>query len=199
MSGVVLSMTRDEIYDHLAKVYLGKRENASPKKSKPKTVNRPLLVINIVITAVITISTVYGFTAFLTHRADLKSQVFYTLNNDPVRIAYDLNDPFPATKTFSMTIPNKDVSKYKALNVSLRGLDGAYPGIVKVIVANQKNEQAIYYIQNVDSAWGRTRIPFEKLNLTDWTTITNVSFVLEAWNVDFRRGTLLIDGVSFSN
>ena len=52
-------------------------------------------------------------------------------------------------KHFQSRIPNKDVSKYKALNVSLRGMDGAYPGIVKVIVANQKNEQAIYYIQNV--------------------------------------------------
>jgi hypothetical protein len=192
-------MTRDEIYDHLAKVYLGKRENISPKKSKPKPVNHSLLVINIVITAVITISTVYGFTAFLTHRAELKSQVFYALNNDPIRIAYDLNEPFPATKTFSITIPNKDVSKYKVLNVSLRGVDGAYPGIVKVIVANQKNEQAIYYIQNVRAVWQKASIPFEKLNLTDWTTITDVSFVLEAWNVDFRRGTVMIDGVSFSN
>ena len=192
-------MTRDEIYDHLAKVYLGKRENVSPKKNKPKPFNRSLLVINIVITAVITISTVYGFTAFLTRRAGLKSQVFYALNNDPIRISYDLNDPYPATKTFSITIPNKDVSKYKVLNVSIRGMDGAYPGIVKVVVANQKNEQAIYYIQNVDTTWQKASIPFVKLNLTDWTTITEVSFVLEAWNVDFRRGTLLIDGVSFSN
>jgi len=192
-------MTRDEIYDHLAKVYLGKRESAVPKKPKPKPVNRSLLVINIVITAVITISMVYGFTAFLTRRAGLKSQVFYALNNDPIRIAYDLNDPYPATKTFSITIPNKDVSKYRALNVSLRGMEGAYPGIVKVVVANQKNEQAIYYIQNVDAAWQKASIPFEKLNLTDWTTITNVSFVLEAWNVDFRKGAVLIDGVSFSN
>jgi hypothetical protein len=135
----------------------------------------------------------------LTRRAGLKSQVFYALNNNPIRIAYDLNEPFPATKTFSITIPNKDVSKYKVLNVSLRGMDGAYPGIVKVVVGNQKNEQAIYYIQNVQASWQKASIPFEKLNLTDWTTITNVSFVLEAWNVDFRRGTVLIDGVSFSN
>ena len=42
-------MTRDEIYDHLAKVYLGKREGVSLKKSKPKAINRSLLVINIVI------------------------------------------------------------------------------------------------------------------------------------------------------
>ncbi len=192
-------MTRDEIYDHLANVYLGKREGVSSKKRKPKPINRSLLVINIVITAVITILTVYGFTAFLTRRADLKSQVFYALNNDPIRIVYDLNAPYPATKIFSITIPTKDVSKYKVLNVSLRGMDRAYPGIVKVVVTNQKNEQAIYYIQNVGSAWAKASIPFEKLNLTDWTTITDVSFVLEAWNVDFRRGTVLIDGVSFSN
>ena len=192
-------MTRDEIYDHLAKVYLGKRESAVPQKVKPKPFNRSLLVINIVITAVITISTVYGFTAFLTRRSDLKSQIFYALNNNPIRLSYDLNDPYPATKTFSITIPNKDVSKYKMLNVSLRGMDGAYPGIVKVVVGNQRNEQAIYYIKNVDTAWQKASIPFEKLNLTDWTTITDVSFVLEAWNVDFRSGTLLIDGVSFSN
>ena len=153
-------MTRDEIYDHLAKVYLGKRENVSPKKRKPKAINRSLLVINIVITAVITISTVYGFTAFLTRRDDLKSQVFYALNNNPIRIAYDLNDPYPATKTFSITIPNKDVSKYKVLNVSLRGMDGAYPGIVKVVVANQKNEQAIYYIQNVGTSLAEGEHPF---------------------------------------
>jgi hypothetical protein len=192
-------MTRDEIYDHLAKVYLGKRENLLPKKRKPKAINRSLLVINIVITAVITISTVYGFTAFLTRRDNLRSQVFYALNNNPIRVVYDLNDPYPAAKTFSITIPNKDVSKYKVLNVSLRGMDGAYPGIVKVVVSNQKNEQGIYYIQNVGVSWRKASIPFEKLNLTDWTTITDVSFVLEAWNVDFRRGTLLIDGVSFSN
>ena len=192
-------MTREEIYDHLAKVYLGKREDVSPKKRKPKAINRSLLVINIAITAVIVLSTVYGFTAFLTRRDELKSQVFYALNNNPIRIAYDLNSPYPATKIFSITIPNKDVSKYKILNVSLRGMDGAYPGIVKVVIANQKNEQAIYYIQNVGTRWQKVGVPFEKLNLTDWTTITDVSFVLEAWNVDFRRVTLLIDGVSFSN
>ena len=30
-------MTRDEIYDHLAKVYLGKRESVLQKKRKSKT------------------------------------------------------------------------------------------------------------------------------------------------------------------
>ena len=191
-------MTRDEIYEHLAKVYLGKRETVAEAKKK-KAVNQSWLMINIAVTALILVSTVYGFTAFLTRRTGLNNQVFYALNNNLVRVRYDLNDPFPSTKTFSITIPDKDASKYSKLNLSVRGMDGAYPGVVKLIVSNQKNEKAIYYIQNVSPQWQKICIPFEKLNLTDWTSVREVAFVLEAWNVDFRRGALLIDDLSFSN
>ena len=43
---------------------------------------------------------------------------------------------------------------------ALRGMDGAYPGIVKVVVGNQKNEQAIYYIQNVANGLAEGQHPF---------------------------------------
>ncbi|MEI7997994.1 MAG: hypothetical protein WCH62_00595, partial [Candidatus Omnitrophota bacterium] len=188
-------MTRDEIYDHLAKVYLGKRQNVVEEKKK-KTLNQSWLVINVGITAVILISTVYGFTAFLTRKVSLKNEVFYSLNNNPIRITYDLNDPFPATKAFAITIPYKDVSKYNHLNLTIRGMIEAYPGIVKMIVGNERNEKATYYIQNVQGSWQKVSIPLEKLNLTDWSTVTDVSFVLEAWNVDFKKGTVLIHDVS---
>lgn len=191
-------MTRDEIYEHLAKVYLGKRESAVEQKRK-KAVNKSWLVINITITAVMVISTVYGFTAFLTRRADLKNQVFYALNNNPVRVAYDLNDPFPSTKSFAITVPGKDASKYSKLNFMIRGMNGGYPGVVKLTVTNQKDEKATYYVRNVGAEWQNIIIPFARLNLTDWTTVREVAFVLEAWNMDFRRGTLLIDDISFSN
>ncbi len=140
-------MTRDEIYEHLAKVYLGKRENAAQQQKKKKTLNQSWLVINIVITAVILISTVYGFTAFLTRRVALQNQVFYALNNNPIRITYDFNDPFPSTKTFSIIIPHKDASKYSFLNLTIRGMNAAYPGIVKMVVGNQRNEKANYFNQ----------------------------------------------------
>ena len=191
-------MTRDEIYDHLAKVYLGKRENVVQQKKK-KTLNKSWLIINIVITAVILISTVYGFTAFLTRRVTLKNEVFYSLNNNLIRIGYDLNEPFPSTKTFSITIPQKDASKYTHLNLSIRGMNEAYPGVVKMVVGNLRNEKATYYIQDIQAPWKRVTVPLNKLNLTDWSTVTDVSFVLEAWNVDFKKGTLLIDDISFSN
>jgi hypothetical protein len=191
-------MTRDEIYDHLAKVYLGKRQDVVQEKKK-KTLNQSWLVINGVITAVILISTVYGFTAFLTRKVTINNEVFYSLTNNPIRISYDLNDPFPSTKAFSITIPKKDVSKYNNLNLTIRGMNEAYPGIVKMVIGNQLNEKATYYIKSVHGQWQKVNIPLDKLSLTDWSTVTDVSFVLEAWNVDHKKGTLLIDEVSFSN
>jgi hypothetical protein len=191
-------MTRDEIYEHLAKVYLGKRENVAEEKKK-KRINQSWLVINIAITAVIVISTVCGFTAFLTRRAGLQNQIFYALNNNVIKVAYDLNDPFPSTKTFAIAIPDKDVSKYRKLNLSIRGLNGAYPGVVKLVVSNVKNEKATYYIKSVGADWRKVSVPFANLNLTDWTTVREVAFVLEAWNMDFRQGAMLIDDISFSN
>ncbi len=191
-------MTRDEIYEHLAKVYLGKRESTVDRKKK-KAVNQPWLVINIVITGVILTTTVYGFTAFLTRRSVIKNQVYYELNNSLIKVAYDLNDPFPSTKTFAISIPEKDVSKFQALKFSIRGLNNAYPGIVKLVISNQKNEKATYYVKDVGPQWQRMTIPFAKLNLSDWATVKELAFVLEAWNADYRQGTVLIDDISFSN
>ena len=191
-------MTRDEIYDHLAKVYLGKRESVAQKQKK-KQVNHSWLVINIVITAVILLSTVYGFTAFLTRKSGLNNRVFYELNNNLVKVNYDLNDPFPSTKTFAINLPEKDASKYSRLNLKIRGMNGGYPGVVKLTVNNARNERATYYIKDVGAAWTQVQIPFEKLNLSDWTSVTELAFVLEAWNVDFKQGALMLDEVSFSN
>lgn len=191
-------MTRDEIYDHLANVYLGKREGAAQKRKKNQ-VNQSWIVINIVITTVLVISTVYGFTAFLTRRAGLNTQVYYELNNNLIKVNYDLNDPFPSTKTFSITLPEKDASKYSQLNLKIRGHNGGYPGVVKLVVNNQRNERATYYIKDVGAQWMDVAIPFEKLNLSDWSNMTEVAFVLEAWNVDFKQGAMLVDQVSFSN
>ncbi len=191
-------MTRDEIYDHLAKVYLGKRESVASKQKKQQ-VNQSWMVINIVITSVIVLSTVYGFTAFLTRRAGLHNQVYYELNNNLIKIGYDLNDPFPSTKTFAITLPEKDASKYNRLNMKIRGLNGGYPGVVKLVVNNERNERATYYIKDVGAQWQKVAIPFDKLNITDWSNVTEVAFVLEAWNVDFKQGAMLVDDVSFSN
>ena len=191
-------MTRDEIYDHLAQVYLGKRSNPE-KKGKKKFDS--WLRLNIVITAVIFLTAFCGFTAFLVNRNNQwQNNILFALHNGPVRIPYNLNAPYPQVKTFTLTIPKMDVSKYRSLQFSIRGLDEGAPGIVKITLRNQKQEVAVYYVQGVAKKWKDVAIPFEEFEeITDWSNVTDVSFVLEAWNTDNKKGVVLIDNVSFAS
>ena len=191
-------MTRDEIYDHLAQVYLGKRDRAGEKRKQQFNV---WLVINCVITVIILASAFYGLTAFLTHRSDLlKNSVLFSLNNGPIRVSYDLHHPYPQIKTFVIKIPEMNVSKYDKLSFSIRGLEEGFPGVVKIILKNQKNETASFYAKDVRLKWQEIDIPFDEfIDMTDWTNLTELSFVLEAWNAEKKKGVILIDNVCFSS
>lgn len=190
-------MNRDEIYDHLAKVYLGKRENIEPKKPEPP--KGAWLLINVVITAFILTSVVYGLTAFLTQRRDtFRSSVMYALNNSPIRLTYTVGGAYPQVKNLTIAVPAMDVSKYSRLNLSMRSVKGN-PGMLKVVLKNAREEEASYFLQGLKDRWQDYSIPFEEMNLTDWKSLKDISFVVEAWNAKELTGSVLIDNISFSN
>ncbi len=191
-------MTRDEIYDHLAQVYLGKR---SKKEEKKKHEFNVWLLINIVITIVIFASSFYGLTAFLAKRSDsFHNSVIFALTNGPIRVGYNLEYPYPPVKTFSLSVPKINAKKYAKLNFSVRGLEEGSPGIIKIIIKNEKEEVSSYFIKDVGLAWHEYSIPLEAFNqITDWTNLTDVSFVFESWNAQKKKGVVLIDNVAFSS
>lgn len=190
-------MNRDEIYDHLAQVYLGKRSKAEEQKKKQF---HAWLTINIVITVVILASAFYGLTAFLNQKvSSFEKSILFALHNGPSRMEYDFEDPFPPTKSFSLSIPRMDVTKYSRINFAIRAKEEGSPGIVKIILKNQKDETAYRYIQGIDLKWKEYSIPLEEFKqITDWTNLTEVTFILESWNVDKPKGMILIGDVSFS-
>ena len=190
-------MTRDEIYEHLAKVYLGKRESIQPKKKKPLSA---WLIVNIVMTIVILASTFYGFTAFLTRRnLPLRNRVIYALSNSPIRLTFDFHENFPQSQMFSMAVPQMDASKYTKLRFSIRAFDEGKPSVVKLFIQNSRREKAEYFISDIKSEWQTLSIPLTQLNISDWSQLTDLGFVLEGWNIPQKKGTILIDDISFSN
>ena len=191
-------MNRDDIYDHLAQVYLGKRSKADIKKEQRFSA---WLLINILITVVIFTSAFYGLTAFLTQRnSHLQSRVIYALHNGVIRIEYNFTEPFPPVKTFALEVPAVDAAKYGKIQFSIRGKEEGVPGIVKVVVKNQRGEEASYYVQGVGLDWQEFNIPLDEFKqITDWSSLTDISFILESWNVDHKKGLILIDHVCFSS
>lgn len=86
------------------------------------------------------------------------------------------------------------------MNFSIRGFAEGYPGVVKIVVKNGKNETASYFVKDVQLHWQRFSIPFEEFKqITDWTNLSEISFVFESWNVDKKKGIVLIDDVCFSS
>jgi len=190
-------MKRDEIYDHLAQVYLGKRTKTDIKKKRQFNA---WLVINIFITAVIFTSAFYGLTAFLTqHNSSLQSRIIFSLHSGPMRIEYDLTDPFAPVKSFAINVPPVDASKYDKIQFAIRGKEEGVPGVVRVVVKNKLNEEASYYVQGVGLDWQEFSISLDEFKqITDWSNLTEISFVLESWNIDDKKGLVLIDNLCFS-
>jgi hypothetical protein len=181
----------------LAQVYLGKRQSVVPKPPKP----RPgvWLVINIVITVFILTSVVYGLTAFLTQRKDaFRTSVIYALNNSPIRLTYTVGGDYPQVQNLTLAVPEMDVSKFRRLRLSLRSVYGN-PGTLKVVLTNARREEGAYYVQGLRGQWQDYSIAFDDLDLTDWKTLKEISFVVEAWNAKDPSGSVLIDNISFSN
>lgn len=190
-------MTRDDIYEHLAQVYLGKK---SKRETKRKHQFNAWLIINIVITFVIFASTFYGLCAFLAHHGDaIQTKVIYSLNNGPIRITYNLGYPYPSVKSFSLNVSGVNVSKYKALQFSARGTEEGYPGIVRIEVKTARGEVSSVLTENIELDWRDFHIPFKDFEqITDKSSINEVSFILESWNTHKDKGILLIDNICFS-
>lgn len=195
-------MTKDEIYEHLAQVYLGKKQNAKDKRKKKNKFHPDAeLLLKVLIAVVVLASVFYGFTAFLSKKNGYpRSSVLYALSNSPIRITYDLREPYPQVSSFSIPIPKINASKYHRLSFSIRGMDASAPGMVKVVLKNKKNEISFYIIKGVGEKWQKFSIPFSEFGkITDWYNLTDVSFVFEAWNTEHKRGEVLIDDVCFAS
>lgn len=191
-------MTRDEIYDHLAQVYLGKRKESDARKKRPLGA---WLFINILITGIIFISAFYGLTAFLAHNSvSLQKNVIFSLHNGLVRMDYNFNGDFPPVKTLALAVPPEvEADKYQNIRFSIRTREPGKTGVVKIVVKNKKNEEAAYYIRGIDSRWQDYRVPLDAFSrISDWSGLRDVSFVLESWNMEEKEGVILIDNICFS-
>ena len=180
----------------MAQVYLGKRKEAEPRKKKHF---HAWLVINVLITLMIFSSVFYGLTAFLTRQSSLRGHVLFALHNGLVRLDYNFDEDFSPVKPLLLSARAIDASRYKSLQFSIRAKEQGNPSIVKIVVENHKSETASYYVQGIDYSWQDFRIPLREFKqITDWTSLKNISFVLESWNVEKKEGIILIDNICFS-
>lgn len=186
-------MTREEIYEHLAQVYLGKKT----KKKKKYNFIKVILFANLI--AITLLPSFYLFNSKTSQNIKKQEQSFsLALNYYPLRFVYNFKNGAPQVENFSLHLPAVNVTNYDSLVFYLRGKSHLAPRILKISLENKKKEKSVYYFDKVEAKWQKITIPLKEFkDITDWTNITKLSFIIEAWNTDETKGSVLIDDVHF--
>jgi len=190
-------MTKDEIYEHLAKVYLGKKK----KKKKRKDLKFYTLLFINVITIPLIIALIVGAVNSRAAKGKIGSSnaVLLALNYYPLRINYDFNNDKPQVQDFVLNLPEIDIGKYTELEFSLKGIKQSYPRLLKITLENKRKEKSSYYLASLSNRWRKVTIPLSEFKeITDTSNLTKISFAIESWNQNNKSGSLLIDDLGFS-
>jgi len=184
-------MERKDIYEHLAHIYL---DTPARKKVIPQpkvSPNKLLLIINIA-----GISLVIALISINLYK---KNQNLITnttlLQQDLVKLSFDFE---PAKKqSYSINLNKMDLSASKSLGFALKKSDPKNSVSLKIEFTNSFREKSEIYIRDIQTKWKTYAISlFEFKNISDWSNMRELAFIIEEWNSTEKGGALYLDNVS---
>ncbi|MFH1508525.1 MAG: hypothetical protein ABIG46_08915 [Candidatus Omnitrophota bacterium] len=185
-------MNKQDIYEHLANVYLDnslkkKNEVVSPPKTKYKYLYPSFILI-------ILLALSLYFTIAQVRSNPINTESTYVLLSDSVKVGFKFD---PGKKQiYAINLNGLNLSKYKYLGVSLRKSDLKDNVSVRTEFVNSFKEKSELYLKNIPFRWKAYRILMDDFKgITDWTDMLNLAFILEEWNVENKSGALYIDNV----
>ncbi len=184
-------MNRKDIYEHLAKTYL----DASPKrrkkpKEKPKFSRNFLFLSGAFLSGFL----IFFLFSFIYRNQTANSQISLVLCSDPVKINFHFD---PAKKeAYSLDLKNLNASRYKALGFSVKKSNYNDNIAIRVEFTNIFRERAVVYLKNIPSKWQDFKIKLSEFKeVGDWSEMSNLSFIVEEWNVGDKKGVVYLDNV----
>ena len=189
-------MNKKEIYEHLAKIYL---DASSPKnkKGKPKKNFRNLFFIGLAIIFGVSISSflLHNNSISLNDKINITSERALFLQSNIIKINFNFD---PATKeVYSINLNKLNLQGFKALGFSCRKSDFDDKIILKVEFTNTAKENSECYISNLKAyKWQDYKIALPDFKtITNWSEMSNLSFIIEDWNTQKKSGVVYIDNI----
>ena len=150
---------------------------------------------------IVTFALVFGLSAALyfsfNNRQPFGSDVALALTNSPLKINFNFD---PAKKEiFSFNLNKANLSRYNTLGFSVKKSN--YEDIVSLRVefSNLFNEKSEVYFRDIPNKWKYYEAKFSDFKgITDWSEMTDVSFIIEEWNTKENKGLVYIDNVRMS-
>ena len=184
-------MDKKDIYEHLANIYL----DASLKRKKQ---GREYISFKSVV--FLSAAFVFGLTALsiLNSRKDkpANSEVALLLQTEAIKINFNF-DPVKK-EIYSINLNKLDLNRFRAVGFSVKKANFQDRISLRVEFANAFREKSEIYVKNIPHRWQEYRILFSNFkNLTDWSEMSKLSFAVEEWNSQEKRGVVYIDNVRF--
>jgi hypothetical protein len=184
-------MDKKDIYEHLAKIYL----DASGNKPKQKKDYPHLKLFFFFALAVI-----FSITALIFPQiAKNKSQNFeiaLVIQPDLAKINFNFD---PAKKEiYSVNLNRLNLAKYKSLAFAVKKADYKDLTSLRVEFTNAFKEKSEIYLKDIPHRWKDFKIALSDFKgITDWSEMSNLSFIIEQWNTKEKHGIVYVDNIRF--
>ena len=91
-----------------------------------------------------------------------------------------------------------DLSRYKALAFSAKKTNYDGDIALRVEFTTRFKEKSEKYLRDIPNRWQEYKINLSDFaGINDWSSMSGLSFVIEEWNVQKKRGIVYIDNVRF--
>lgn len=184
-------MDKKDIYEHLAKIYL----DASSKSKKKKRKQQPRIFRNLFFTSIAIIA---GLSVVLFGRLLLSkpfgSGIALVIRPDAAKINFHFD---PARKEiYSINLNNLDLAHYKVIGFAAKKTDFSDNLSLRVEFTNAFREKSEVYIKGLPHKWRDYKINLSDFkNISDWSRMSELSFIVEEWNAKEKRGVVYVDNV----
>jgi len=186
-------MNKAEVYEHLANIYLdSSRKRKKIVKSKASRQFKILFVI------IIFIVLVFLTALFINSpkKTSLNAEIAYVIQPDVVKINYNFN--VIKKEVYSMDLNSLELSPFKTLAFSVRKTNPEDTVFLRVELTNAFKEISEVYLKDIKYRWKSFRIALADFkNISEWSDMSKLSFIVEEWNTKNKHGVVYIDDVKF--
>lgn len=188
-------MRSREVYEHLAQIYL---DNAADRKKKSRPQRKLFFKYFLPAISIIIIAGLVFALSSLIRKEEAATKKDFALVIEPglTRINFDFN--LAKKETLSYNLSDSDLRNYKVLSFFARTANPKDKLHLRVELSNKFGELSELYLEDISAKWQDFKVnlaDFKKIN--NWSSLSELKFVLEDWNTKEKKGRVYIDNIRF--
>ncbi len=186
-------MTRKESLEKIAQTFWGK-----PKRKERSKKIFFLISTIFIFLVILVIMSAYLFSHGITKLKPETKILTFDLDREIIRLNYNFKDADLKTEKYTINLGNLNLVGFKRLEISCRKAKPKGEISLKVEIENSLKEKASCYISGIKNQWQIFGVNLEEFKeINDWSSVKNLSFVIEEWNTQEKFDTVYIDQIMF--